>query len=365
MKIAEITTYKEGGIYTHVTELARNLHLPVILVTGNSKKSGYEQEDDFTFYHVPCLFSFFDIYFINPPGSFHKVYQEIKQQQVELLHIHGPLFTFGGGLLRKTGIPKVLTTHYILEFKGNRLLSFMYRIIIRLVTKSMAQLVDKIICVNEEYLPIFQQWGIEKEKMVYIPNGVDTEKFSPGVSHIKEKLKCRHLVVFWGRLGYQKNIQLLIKAFQRCTTSDTKLVIIGKGPDLAKLKQLAAKNKNIIFLGYLSEPDLLEYARGADVAVFPSRGESWGLVIAEAMAIGLPVISSNVGKAAELLGSDRGLLLNVETEENLAAMIDYVLQHKEYAQEMGKRARSYIVEHYSWKQVAEQTKKIYMTLLDK
>jgi glycosyltransferase involved in cell wall biosynthesis len=363
MRIAEITTYKEGGVYTHVAELVKQLRIPSVIITGNTKQSGYQQDEGLLFYHIPCIFSFWEIYFINPPGSFSKIKQEIKKQNIDLIHLHGPLFTFCGGLLRKLDMPKVITTHYILNFKGNKFLGFIYRHIIRLVTKSMAHQVDKIICVNEEYLPIFKSWGIDPKKIVYIPNGVDTEKFSPGKSDVKKKLNCKNLVIYWGRLGYQKNIQLLIKAFDRCTTLDTKLVIIGKGPDLPKLKQIAQANPNIIFPGYLSDDQLLAYARGADVAVFPSRGESWGLVVAEAMACELPVISSNVGKASEFLGTDRGILIDIETEEKLAKHIDYLLIKKDIAKEMGKRARQYIVENYSWNEVAKKTKKIYTTLV--
>lgn len=365
MHIAEITAYKDGGVYTHVAELVKKMDIPSLIITGNTKKSGYQEDEGLVFYHIPNLFSFFEIYFINPPGSFTKIHQEIKKQNTDLVHLHGPLFTFCGGILRKIDLPKVMTTHYILEFKGNKFLAFIYRHIIRFVTESMAEKVDKIICVNEEYLPIFESWGIKKEKLVYIPNGVDTEKFSPGSSDIKQQLDCKNLVIYWGRLGYQKNIQLLIKAFNHCTTPDTKLVIIGKGPDLPKLKQLAQKNKNIIFPGYLSEEELVLYARGADVGVFPSRGESWGLVVAEAMAVELPVISSKVGKAAEFIGTDRGVLLDVETEQNLAENIDYLLTNKKYAQEMGKRARNHIVQHYSWDGVAQKTKQLYTSLIKK
>jgi glycosyltransferase involved in cell wall biosynthesis len=363
MNIAEITTYKEGGVYTHVSELVKRLPASCILITGNTRQSGYQETDGMRLYHVPCILSLWEIYFINPPGSYKKVQQVLQDNNVQLVHLHGPLFTFGGGLIRKLHLPKIMTTHYVLEFKGNKVLQWIYRIIIRWVTTTTANNVDKIICVNEEYLPIYEGWGVDRDKLMYIPNGIDTVEFSPGKSMIKKKLDCKHLVIFWGRLGYQKNIQLLIKAFKKIKTADTKLVIIGKGPDLTKLRNLAGDATNIIFTGYLSNNELIEYARGADVAVLPSRGESWGLVVGEAMACELPVITSNVGKAREFLAENRGILLDNDSVETLAGHIDYLLNNPAIAKDMGKRGRQYVKERYSWEEVAKQTEQLYASLL--
>jgi len=203
MNIVEITTYKEGGIYTHVLELAKRIDANKILISGNTKKSGYQNENGQTFFHIPSILSIWEIYFINPPGSYKKIKELIIKHKIDLVHLHGPIFTFCGGVMRKTKLPCIMTTHYVLDFKGNKLLESLYRRVIKWVTISAAKKVDKIICVNEEYIPIYTSWGINRDKLVYIPNGIDTEKFSPGQSDIKNKLKCKNLLVFWGRLGYR------------------------------------------------------------------------------------------------------------------------------------------------------------------
>jgi hypothetical protein len=139
MKVAEITTYKEGGVYTHVAELAARVHAEPLLITGNSSKNGYEEEDGKRFFHVPCWFSFLDIYFVNPPGSYKKVQRIIQENDIELIHMHGPLFSFGGSLYRKSKVPMVVTTHYVLDFKGSRVASAIYKIVIRWITKQLAR----------------------------------------------------------------------------------------------------------------------------------------------------------------------------------------------------------------------------------
>lgn len=363
MNIAEIATYKEGGVYTHVAELVKRLRHPSLIITGNTKLSGFQKEGALSFFHIPCMISLREMYFITAIGSYKKVCQVIAEKDIDLLHFHNPLFTFGGSLLRKSTLPKIMTAHYVIDFKGNRVVSSLYESIIRGVTKSIAKHVDMIVCVNNEYLPVFKEWGIDEKKLVMIPNGIDTDKFSPGRSSIKKKLGCEHLVVYWGRLGYQKNIAFLIEAFKKIKTTHTTLVIIGKGPDLKKLKMLACDSNNILFPGYLPDDELLEYARGADIAVLPSRGESWGLVIGEAMACGLSVISSGVGMAQELLGEGRGVILNKETTDELSEAMDNLLSNKKKAQAMGKKAHSFIVDRYSWDEVARQIEELYQKVI--
>ena len=123
-------------------------------------------------------------------------------------------------------------------------------------------------------------------------------------------------------------------------------------------------NENIIVTGYLPENELLEFARGADIAVLPSRAESWGLVIGEAMACELPVISPEVGMAKELLGNSRGIILNKDTEIEMAEKIDFLLNNKRTAKEMGKKARKYIVENYGWDEVVKKTEKLYKNVIE-
>ncbi len=359
MNILEITTYKVGGVYTHVAEIVKRMKNDTIILTGSSKKSGYTKENNQMFFHIPVLIPIKDIYFINPPGSYKKIKKVIEERKIDLIHIHGPLFSFCKKIIKKSKKPIVFTTHYVIDFKGNKVLSFFYRKVIKYVTKKTAKKVDKIICVNKDYISTYTKWGVKKDKIVYIPNGIDTEKYSPGKSNIKNKLKCKNLVIFWGRLGYQKNIKMLIEAFKNIKTKDTKLVIIGKGPDINKLKNLSAGNKNIIFTGYLSDKKLLNYARGADIAVLPSRAESWGLVIGEAMACKLPVISSDVGMAKELLADNRGIVLKKETKEELADKIDYLLNNKDICKTMEEKSRKYIVKNYGWEKVVKKTEQIY------
>jgi len=250
MNIAEITTFEEGGAYTHVVELVKGIDEKFLIVCGNTRKSGYQKKGGNTYFHVPCLLSIWDIFFINHLGSYDHVVDTLKKNNIDIVHFHSPLFTFLIGLMRKKQFPLIMTTHYLLDIKANRFVASLYRGFIRWMTQSIAQNVDKIICVNEEYVPIFTSWDIEPEKLVYIPNGVDTKRFSPGPSKVKKTYKDAKLIVYFGRLHYQKNVDILIRSFAlvKEKVKNVKLIIIGDGTDFQKLKKKALLNLSIIHL---------------------------------------------------------------------------------------------------------------------
>lgn len=367
MNIAEITTFEEGGAYTHVIELIKGIDARVLIITGNTQKKGYEQKKGNTYFHIPCLYSVWDIFFVNRAGSYGQVADILKKNNIELVHFHSPLFTFLIGLMRRRQYPLIMTTHYLLDIKANRFASFLYRLFIRWMTLTIAQTVDTIICVNEEYIPIFTRWGIDPKKLVHIPNGVDTKRFYPGPSTIKKKFQDHQLIVYFGRLHYQKNVDILIHSFRQIKekVQNVKLVIIGDGIDFPKLKKMSAGDSDIIMTGFVSDSELVDYLRAANVVVFPSRGENASFTLLEAMACGLPVISSDVGTAKWILAEGRGLLLQQYTQKEIAELCVYLLQNPAVAEEIGEKARQYVQHQFSWDSISKKTELVYQKLIEK
>ena len=238
MKIAEITTYKEGGAYTHVVELVKNFKSKTIIVTGNTKKSGFKKEGIYNYYHIPLVKSLWEVFFVNKIGAYQELEDLFVKEKVDIVHFHSPLFTFLHGFLRKRKIPLIMTTHYLLDVKGSATAASLYRFFIRNMTKYIGKRVDKIICVNDDYIPIFESWGIPSEKLIYIPNGVDIKKFSPGDSKFKKKFEKNKIILYFGRLHYQKNVDLLVKSFPliKKNIKNSKLIIVGTGNQYDKLK---------------------------------------------------------------------------------------------------------------------------------
>jgi glycosyltransferase involved in cell wall biosynthesis len=367
MNIAEITTYKEGGAYTHVKELVKDIDANILILTGNTKDSGLCEEEGNNYYHIPRLKNLWDVFFINRPGSYHIVDRIIEEKNIDLIHFHSPLFTFSHGIIKNKKTPIIMTVHYLIDVKLNDAASVIYNTFIRRLTLYIAKNVDKLICVNKDYIPIFEKWGIDPNKLIHIPNGVDTDKFSPGKSNIKNSFKNHKIILYFGRLHYQKNVDLLIRSFEliKKSVSDIKLIIIGTGTDFDKLKKMSSKDEDIIMTGFVPDYELIDYMRAADLVVFPSRGENASFTIMEAMACKLPVISSDTGNARSILADGRGLVFESYTESDLADKCFQVLKDEKIAKDMGEKARKYVLENHSWHNISKQTENLYRSIIQK
>jgi glycosyltransferase involved in cell wall biosynthesis len=185
MKVAEITTYKEGGAYTHVVELVKNINADIIIITGNTRKIGYQKENGNLYYHVPLLKSIWDVFFINPPGSYQIVEKILKERKVELVHFHSPLFTFLYGFLRKKKFPLIMTTHYLLDVKLSKGANVIYISFIKWMTRFIAKNVNKIICVNEDYIPIFKSGVLTQINLFIFQMGSTQRDFHQANQNLK------------------------------------------------------------------------------------------------------------------------------------------------------------------------------------
>jgi len=365
MKIAEITTYKEGGAYTHVIELVKGLKSDAIIITGNTEKNGFEEENGNLFYHIPCVKSLWEVFFVNPVGSYEQVKKILLEKNIDIVHFHSPLFTFLYGFLKNKEFPCIMTCHYLLDVKANAVSAGLYGGFIKRMTKYIGKRVDKIVCVNEDYIQVFKRWGISSEKLVFIPNGVDTKRFSPGKSKIKEKYKDSKIVLYFGRLHYQKNVHLLVESFSliKDKIRDVKLIIVGTGNQYDKLKKMSENDSNIIMTGFVNDEELVDYMRAADIVVFPSRGENASFTIMEAMACRLPVISSDVGNAKKILGEGRGILLKDYTKEEIVEKVSEVLTNETLCKNISEKALDYVVKNHSWDKISKETEELYLQVL--
>jgi glycosyltransferase involved in cell wall biosynthesis len=152
---------------------------------------------------------------------------------------------------------------------------------------------------------------IIKTKGVGLFNVVEQPKFLPS------KIVTNFLYV--GRFSEEKNLVNLLQTFNQFP--NLRLNLIGYGPQENLLKSLA--NKNIHFLGSITNHDLPQYYQANDVFVLPSSREPWGLVVEEALNNGLPVIlSDKVGCSKEIVQNDNnGIIFNIDKENDLQSAI--------------------------------------------
>jgi glycosyltransferase involved in cell wall biosynthesis len=190
--------------------------------------------------------------------------------------------------------------------------------------------------------------GMKKEKIMFIPNGVDTTLYTPGQSEFAKKNKIKKGVLFLGRLSWQKNPEALIKSFLKINpANDTKLVIIGVG-DLYKKLIKKYKDERIIFTGFIdTDEERIDIIRSCQVIAFSSRAEGMPLSLLEAMSCGLLPIVTDVGACKDVVGETGFVIEGHNVSDKLSECLIKVFENEQETKNFGKKARERIIENYN------------------
>ena len=202
--------------------------------------------------------------------------------------------------------------------------------------------------------------GAFAEKIWVAPNAVDNEYFSHSCDKYKDKKETfkrskgypRRLILYVGRLINQKGIFDLLKAFQLVSgeLADSGLVLVGSGKDENHYRDFCKTNnlKNVFFAGFMHQEALVQYYAVADVFVLPTHSDPWGLVLNEAMACGLAVVSSDVaGAALDLIrNGENGYIFKKGDIHGLAVYLKNILSDEYKLAEMGRKSAE-IIQDYS------------------
>ena len=201
-----------------------------------------------------------------------------------------------------------------------------------------------------------------------IPNGVDLERY--GQAQPIEELRDGTLnILFVGRLEERKGLIHLLKAYHRLRKRhvDARLLVIGAGPKLREYRRYVGLRqiRDVQFLGRVSEDDKARTFASADIFCAPSTGqESFGIVLLEAMAAGVPIVASDIHGYKNVVQRDvSGLLVEPRNHRQLAAALYALARDPQLRAQMGAAGRARAPE-YSWPNVTRQVVAFYRELLE-
>ena len=205
-----------------------------------------------------------------------------------------------------------------------------------------------------------------RAELVYIPNGVDIEKFRPQIS--LNTGNNRFTFLFVGKLTKTKGLAYLLDAFNRLSENNKfiDLLLIGGGASstVKYFTEKSKENKNIHFLGIKSADEIKNYYMSCDIFIMPSLSEGFGIANLEAMACGKPVISTRVGGIVDVVvDGETGLLVNPANVNELYLAMEKFLDNPGMVIKMGGMARKRVVENFSWNIVAEKLHNAYASIL--
>ena len=202
-----------------------------------------------------------------------------------------------------------------------------------------------------------------------IPNGVDIERFSPRVSPRRELADGKLNILFVSRLEERKGLDHLLVAYAKVKRRfpNLRLIIVGPGTRLGSKYEKLTEDmhlSDVIFTGFVPGAELPGYYQSADIFCAPATGgESFGLVLLEAMASGKPVIASNIEGYTNLLThGEEGLLASPRDDDALAEALSALIVDESSRHQMGAKGRAK-AEKYDWNDIARQVMDYYINLL--
>ncbi|HUZ79299.1 MAG TPA: glycosyltransferase [Thermoplasmata archaeon] len=360
-----------GGVETHVRQLARGFALQgqdVVVLTARFDPDLPAQEDleGYRIARAPCR-----AVLLNTPID-PAVGRVLKGLKADIVHLHYPpplTSYFAVRALQRSPVPICLTYHCDLYLPGpwGRVLTEAFQRIF--LTRTLAR-VDRIIVHTRSYG--MTSAVLRGRPLEIIPSVVDLDRFRPGLdaSDIRRDfaLEGKRVLAFTGRLVPHKGVDVILRALAELP-SDVVLLAIGSGPRFAYLRRLAYRlgvPHRVRFLTEVSDVDLPRYLCAADLFVFPSQNrlEGFGLAVAEAMAVGLPVVTADMPGVREVIEPGKeGLLAEPLIASDLAARIREILDDDAMRARMAAAARKRAEQRYGVETVTGQLLKLYAEVL--
>ena len=288
----------------------------------------------------------------------------IRRSAADVVHIHMPNPPGEASvLLAARGLPLVVSYHADIVRQAR------FERLYRPLVQACLRRADAIVAGTESLAR--QSPGLERDraKVRVIRHAVDVKRFRPGTvaAERRAELRARYgepLVVAVGRLVYYKGYEQLIEAARGL---DAAVVIVGGGPLEADLREQARDVPNVHLTGELSEPDLIAHLGAADCFALcsTSRAESFGIAVAEAQAMGLPAVVTDVGTGTvEAIEPDvTGLVVEPGDPAALRSALAGLLADPERRRSMGEAARSRVVARHALDARADEWRALYEELL--
>ena len=365
-----------GGIARVVHDLSKRLikdghEVTVVTYRDSADVPEYENDKGVNVYRV-------DNYMIHPNNFIDWIMQlnfnmlskatEIinKEGGFDVIHAHDWLVTYAAKTLKNAyNIPIVATIHATEAGRNSGIHDETQRYIND--TEWLLTYEAKEVIVNSNYMKneIQRLFGLPFDKINVIPNGINLSNFT-GIERDYDfrrqyAMDNEKIILYVGRLVYEKGVQHLIAAMPKILSNyhDAKLIIAGRGGMMDELRAEASNlglNDKIYFTGYLNSKQVQKMYKCADVAVFPSTYEPFGIVALEAMLAGVPTVVSDVGGLDEIVthGVD-GMKSYAGNANSIADSVTALLYDHQLATNVSKKAKQKVKDQFNWEKIAQDT----------
>ena len=306
----------------------------------------------------------------------------ISEFNPDIIHIHHPFVLSSPAIMygKKLGIPKILTLHTQYERYAYYIAPIPEKLTQEAIKRIIFNLAYKIDCITTpsgSMKELIKSYGI-KNRIEVIPNAIDLDSFRQ-----KDELKCSEIrkrynlkeddkiILYVGRVAQEKSIDKIIEALaitKRKGISNVRLLIVGGGPAIEELKNLVRSlqiEEQVIFTGEVKNEEIRHYYKIAYLFTIASTTETFGIVIIEALASGIPVLAVKAPGAVDILtdGLDGLLVDNDNDIEKFANALDKIIREPELRERLSQGALK-TSERYSIDIVSERMLNLYREVME-
>ncbi len=369
-KVLQLSTI-DLTLYKFILPLMKELRVQGFEVIAACKDYGFLdkiKEEGFVTYDIDIARNLNPLKIIK---SIYQVYGVLKKEKIDIIHVHTPIAAFVGRVAAfLAGVRvKFYTVHGFIIDKP--LFYFIEKFMARYFT-------DYIFTVNQEdYERAVDEGFISPERITNINSvGIDIDKFNPSLVLDEEKETLRkslginkndRIIGYIGRIVAEKGVLDLLESYLMIRDQGLKLLLVGPwdlgerdGDTVDKIKKIVKEKgleREVLLIGYREDiPRMLSIM---DIFVLPSYREGMPVSLLEAMAMGLPVITTNIRGCREAIDEKTGLLFEPGNSQQFADCLRKILANEDLRRELGGNGRNRVVEKYSLDKVISRQMKIY------
>lgn len=300
--------------------------------------------------------------------NYHHLGAAVESTKPDIVHAHSLWYSYAmAPILLRPSAPRFVVTNHSSHFLDNY---YSDSVLTNLKLRLAGRWPDMCITPSRELQTTTA--NICPAPVVWIPNGVDVEEFSPQrplepIDLIDlDSIKNKFVVLTTRRFEPKNGMRYLIESIPE-THKDIFFIMIGDGSERQELKQWVNDHDlsdRVLMPGSISHEDIAIYYQYADICALPSLREATSISGLESMASGTPLVGTRVGGITELIDHEKnGYLVEPGSSEGIAKGINRAYANPIMINEMGREARKKIVEFFSWNSVAERTIEVYKSVL--
>lgn len=365
--VASVPFPPEEGLGNYVWNLARRAaqagHDAHVYTRGAGPKREAETREGVTLHRVPAS----RLYPVHVHLHARHLQRALDEEaaDADVVHFHTPL-----PAPVRVRAPTLLTFHtpVLANFRALTtwdVTSVLYRLqtpVSYAVERQLIRRADLVTAVSPSVAGQLASYGLRREDVVVLENGVDPHVFTPPAAPRGDYL------LYTGRLGWRKGLFELVAAMAELRRQgvEKRLVVTGKGPFRAKLEAEAARRgvKDLVeFAGFVERERLIRLLQGAEAFVFPSHYEGLPTSVLEAMSTATPIVTTDAPGVVDLVEHERnGLAVPVGDAAGLARAIARMHADPGLRRRLGEAARKDVEQRYAWERIAEKAFGLYRSL---